>query len=362
MKKPLLTLVCLVLLSHFVQAQRIDKPTLTPKACTDAQKQKIQEGIGLHDARKYAEAVEKYDQVLSENPDCTLAMYELAITYYSMGEKTKAMETAYKGSKYKSDQLPLFYLAMANVIDDVGKPDEAIRIYNDGIKMLQGDPTMLPHLSSLHYNLGVTYLKQKKYTEAREELKKAVVYNFKYASPHYLLAVVYNGTKYKIPAFLAASRLVSLELATPRTQRAAAVIRDLLKPAPKDPKTGNTQIFFSLDAPKDEGDFGMYELLLGTLGVAKDDKDKNKSENEMFVDAVDTLISILGDDKKLSSSFVGRNYVPFMLELKKQGHVPTFAYMVLYASGNADALKWLQQNEAKFSEFTAWAQEYQLPK
>ena len=52
-----------------------------------------------------------------------------------------------------------------------------------------------------------------------------------------------------------------------RTQQAAAIIRDVLKPAPKDPKTGNTQIFLSLDAPKDEGDFGMYDLMLGTLGA-----------------------------------------------------------------------------------------------
>jgi tetratricopeptide (TPR) repeat protein len=362
MRKLLFSLICLVLLSTFARAQRIDKPTLTPKPCTDTQKQTIQEGIGLHDAKKYAEAAEKYQQVLAENADCTLALYELAMTYDTLGDKTKAMETAYKGSKYKSDELPLFYQIMANVIDDVGKPDEAVRIYRDGNKMLEGDPTMLPHLSSMHYNLGVTYVRQKKYAESREELKKAVIYNFKYPSPHYLLAIVYNGTKYKVPAFLAASRLVSLDLTSSRTQQAAAIIRDVLKPAPKDPKTGNTQIFLSLDAPKDEGDFGMYDLMLGTLGMVKDEKDKNKSESEMFVSAVDTVISLLAEDKKLASTFVGKNYIPFMLELKKRGHVPTFAYAVLYASGDADALKWLQQNEARLNDFAAWAKEYQLPK
>ncbi len=67
---------------------------------------------------------------------------------------------------------------MANAIDDVGKPDEAIKIYRDAIKMLD-DKRHDGHLSSLYYNLGVTYVRQKKYNEAGVELKKAVEYNNK---------------------------------------------------------------------------------------------------------------------------------------------------------------------------------------
>ena len=110
-----------------VSGQKIEKPTLTPKPCTDAQTEKVRDGITLHDAKKYSMAAEKYESVLAENPDCTLAIYELSMTYYAMGEKTKAMETAYRGSKYVSGELPLFYLTMANVIDDAGKPDAAKR-------------------------------------------------------------------------------------------------------------------------------------------------------------------------------------------------------------------------------------------
>lgn len=341
-------------------SQRIDKPTLTPKPCTDAQTQTVQEGITLHDAKKYSEAVEKYQQVLGANPDCTLVMYELAMTYYAMGDKTKAMETAYNGTKYKSDQLPLFYLTMANVIDDIGKPDEAIKIYRDAIKMLEGDADMLRHLSSIHYNLGVTYTKQKKYLEARTELKKAVGYNFKYASPHYLLSIVYNGTKYRVPAFLAAARFLSLEQNTGRSQAAARVIRDVLKPAPKDAATGNINIILDLNAPKDEGDFGMYEIFLGTLTTIKGEKDKNKTDDELFVDAIGTLIALVDEDKKLKSSFVGKNYVPFLSDMKKRGYAEVFGYMVLLISGKSSAESWLRSNDAKLGEFLAWAKSYQL--
>src|SRR5688572_22322707 len=196
MRTVFITTALVFAMTFGVTAQKIEKPTLVPKECTGAQQLTIREGIKLHDTKRYPEAVAKYQQVLAENPDCTVALYELSFAYYVMGEKTKAMETAYKGSKYKSEHLPLFYLTMANVIDDVGKPDEAVKIYRDAIKMLEAGQDTRQYLSSLHYNLGLTLFRQKKNDDARVELKRAVEYNQRYPSPHYLLSVVYNSTKY----------------------------------------------------------------------------------------------------------------------------------------------------------------------
>lgn len=358
MKKHLLFLCLVAGLTSASVAQKIEKPTLVAKECTAPQKQIVREGIDLHDAKKYGEAVAKYQQVLAENPDCTLALYELSMTYYAMGDKVKSMETAYRGSKYKSEDLPLFYLSMANAIDDVGKPDEAIKIYRDAIKMLEGEKDMLHHLSSVYYNLGVTLVRQKKYTEARAELKKAVAYNAKYPSPHYLLSVVYHGTKYKVPAFLAAARFISLEFNTQRSEVAARLVRDILKPAPKDEKTGNIQIFMDFNAPKDEGDFGMFDLFLGTLTTLKDKDDEKKSESEIFAGAVSTLIALVAENKDLKSTFVGKNYIPFVAEMKKRGYAEVFAYVVLHHSGDPNAMKWLTANEPKLKEFLEWAKTY----
>lgn len=250
---------------------------------------------------------------------------------------------------------------MASVLDDVGKPKEAIKIYQDAIKILEGDKQFTNYLSSVHYNLGVTYIREKQYDDARQELKRAVEYDFKYASPNYLLAVIYNGTKYKIPAFLAAARFISLESNTTRSQAAAAVIRDVLKPAPKDPKTGNTQIFLNMGAPKDEGGFGMYELLLGTLTTVKNEKDKNKTDNEMFVEAFGTVIALIDEDKNLKSTFVGKNYVPFVAGMKKRGFAEVFGYLVLYVSGTESSMTWLKAHDAKLGEFLTWSKSYQAP-
>lgn len=342
-----------------VYAQKIAKPTLSPKPPTETQKRTINEGIALHDAKKYDEAIAKYEQVLAENPDYTLAIYELGLTLYTKGDRIKAMETAHRGAKYKAEELPLFYGLMANLIDDVGKPEEALKIYRDAIKMIGDDKELAHHLSSLYYNVGVTYSRMKKYDEARAELRKAVEYNPKYASPHYLLAVVYKGSKYDVPAMLAASRLLSLDLNSQRTKQSAAIIYEGLKPARKNAQTGEISINLDFLAPKDEGDFGMYEIILPTLSAVGEEKDgKKKTESEAFVDAFDTLASLLSEDKKLKSTFVGKNYVPFLADMKKQGHTKTFAYLILFLNGQPDGQKWLSENETKLEQFVNWAKAY----
>ena len=361
MNRLVLVVITTIVFTVSSTAQKIEKPTLAPKPCTEAQRQVVREGVALHDAKKYDAAVAKYQQVMAENADCTVVMYELSMTYYAMGEKEKAMETAYKGSKYKSDELPLFYLTMANVVDDVGKPDAAIKIYRDAIKMLEDEKDSAPYLSSIHYNLGVTFVKQKKYNEARAELKKAVEYNPQYASPHYLLSIVFNGTSYKVPAFLASLKFLSLELNSQRSKITANLVREILKPAPKDGKTGDINIFVNMDAPKDEGDFAMFELFLSTLATVKGKEDEKKTEEEMYVEAIGSMIALVAEAKGVKSTFVGKNYVPFATEMKKRGYAEVIGYLVMHHTGNQIATAWLGKNEVKLKEFIVWSKAYSGP-
>lgn len=360
MKKHLLLVLFIALCCVSISAQKLGKPTLTPTEPTAEQKLLIQEGIEFHDEKNYDEAIKLYQQVLKENPDCDLAIYELTLSYYYKKDFPKALETAYKLVQYKGKTGILGFAILANIVDDQGNPKKAIEIYQSAIKELEGDPQYQAHLSSLYYNLGVTYTRQKQSKEAREALKNAVLYNFKYPSPNYLLSEVFYSSKYKIPALLAAGRFLTLELNTSRSNRAAAIFLDILKAAEKDEK-GNIQLFLDLNAPKDEGDFGGIELFLGTLTTVKSDKDKNKSEAESFADGVNTLIALLSENKKLASTFVGKTYLLFMVEMKKQGYVKHFAYLILQQNGNTEAREWLIGNGEKTLAFLNWAKDYQPP-
>ena len=363
MKRLSCAVLLLLAVTLQILSQRVDKPTLTPIQCTESQKATIAEGTVLHDGKKYDDAIAKYQDVLNENPDCLSALYELSMSYYYKGEKSKAMEAAYKGSKYKSDQLPLFYLTMANVLDDIGKGNEAVQVYIDGIKILEGNKDMRPHLSSLHYNLGLSYRRQKKDTEAREEMKLAIIANDRYASPHYQLADIFYFGKYKIPALFAAARFISLEYNTDRSKRAAALVYNVLGSTAAQ-KGADNKIVIGLDvgAPTDEGDFGPAELIMSmvdALGKSDDSKTKSQTAEEKFIDRLDSVISFLDPkDKKLNSTFSAKAYFPFMLEMKRLDFVRPFGYIVLVHTGNEAALTWIRNNDKQVTDFLTWAKNY----
>ena len=363
MKKLSCFMILLLAGSFPVLSQRVDKPTMSPTPCSDAQKTMISQGVVLHDAKRYDDAIAKYQDVLKENPNCTNAMYELSMSLYVKGDTTKAMETAYNGSKYKSDELPLFYLTMANILDDIGKSKEAQQIYIDGINILKDNKEMRPHLSSLHYNLGLSYRRQKKEVEARAAMKQAIIANDRYASPHLQLADIFYFGRYKVPALLAAARFISLEYDTDRSKRAAAVIYNVLGSTSAQ-KGADNKIVIGLDfgAPTDEGDFGPAELMMSmvdALGKSDDAKKKNQTSEENFIDRLDSVIGFLDPtEKKLKSTFSSKAYFPFMLEMKRLGFVKPFGYIVLVHTGNKEAVNWIRNNDKQVSDFLAWAKSY----
>lgn len=346
-------------------SQKLGKPTLTPANMTAEQNQTVREGIVLHDAKKFAEAIAKYRAVLKECPECVGAMYELALSLFDSGNNSEAMEWAAKGTKYISDELPLFYVMIANKLDEHGKPDDAIKVYLDALKVLKGDERFRRYRASVYFNLGVTYLSQKKYDDAKKVLKFAIENDYRYASPHFLLAYILDGTRYKIPALLAASRFISLEMTTPRAKTAASMIDKTISGATQKGPKGEIVINLDLMAPKDEGDFGAAELLFAIIDKAGPDADEEKtamSPEDRFADRFDRLIAFLDPkDKGMKGTFVAKNYFPFMLEMKQRGYVKVFAYSVLSTLGNANAAKWLMANRDALDEFHAWARSYELP-
>lgn len=360
--KNLLFALILCLAALAVNAQKISKPTLTPVPETAEQTAAIREGIDLHDAKNFDAAIVKYNSVLAENPDSTLALYELAMTYYTKGDLQNAMETSVRGSKYKADTLPLFYGIMANILDDLEKPEEALKIYKDALKILDGDPKFIRHIAEIHFNMGITYFRMNKLLEARNEAKKAIELDYSAHSAHYILSELYYGSQYKVPALAAALRFSTIELNTTRSKRTSAIVMLVLAPAKKS-EDGSINIFMNLNAPKDEGDYGMYELLLGTLGVIDKDKEKGekpKTEAERFQDSLSTFIGLLGGDKKLKETFVGKQYVPFLIDLKAAGHLEALANLIRFQSGvgGEESKQWITANIAKISAMNKWAKEY----
>ncbi|MFN3329863.1 MAG: tetratricopeptide repeat protein, partial [Pyrinomonadaceae bacterium] len=215
-------------------------------------------------------------------------------------------------------------------------------------------------ISSVYFNLGITHSRQKKAKEAREAFKKAIEHDFAYPSPHFHLSINFYISGYRVPAFLAAARFVTLELNTQRTSNAVKLLLEILRLPQKNEKD---KIVIAINPQqleqRDEGNFTFYDtFILPTLTVVKDKKDKNKSEIEIFADAFERLMEILIEDEEIATTFVGKNYIPFFAEAKNRGYLKIHAYLILQQNGNKEAEKWLLDRESKVVEFVRWAREY----
>ena len=352
-----------VLLSIAVRADAFyDGPKQIPVPSTEGQKALIKEGVALHDKGEYDAAIKKYAEVLAENPSDVAALYELSYTLAAKKEYQKSIETARKGTQYKSELLDQFYLVIANDLDDMGQRDKAISAYREGLAISAGN-------FLLHYNLALVYDKQQKWDEARKELKTAAMLNPMHASSQLLLAVEFSRSKFRVPSLLAAARFLVLEPNSSRSDQALAIMQQALSAGvgPGD-KPGNISIMIDPNSNKEEGDFASAELVLqisrvaGSLG--KKDNQGKKSEGEVQVHQWNVFLSVFAEnpDKKKHPEFVFNYYVPYFLEMNKRGFVEPFVYHILQKSGTAGVTEWLAANQIKLDQFLEWSKQYNWPK
>lgn len=356
-KRIVATIATLLLFATAVQAQKLPEPKLEPTPSTPAQDQLIREGISLHDRGDFDGALSRYEQVLKENPNNVLALYETAFAYFEKKEYQKTLEYAYKLAQFKSDLLPRVYVQIGNAQDELGDPKKAIETYKAGLKLV-------PSTSLIHYNLAITYNKLGEYEEARKAVKKSAGFNPQHPSSQLLLASLFDRGAYKTPALLAACRFLVLE---PNSQRSAGALNLVAKSmqagvAPgKDANTIN--IFVDTSTKKDEGDFGAIDLVISlTKAAEKMDAKKDKTEMQLLVSSFETTFAVLGEQKADASKFTWKYYVPYFVEMKKQGHVEAFVYYINQRRGSPEVNEWLLQHRQTLASFLAWSKAYPWPK
>jgi tetratricopeptide (TPR) repeat protein len=337
--------------------QQLPEPKLAPSPSTDKQRSVIREGISLHDKGDYDGAVRKYEEVLTENPANTIALYEMGYSYSAKGDYRKSLEAAYKGAQYKSDQLRDFYLLIGNNLDLLGKADDAIDVFRRALKLY-------PDEALLHYNLAITYWHANKSDDAKKSLKSAVAANPAHAGSHLMLASVFFGGGYKTPALLASARFLTLEADSKRAPLGLRIFREVLGGgASQGAKPGEINVVVDVNAKKDEGDFTSVDTVLGlTAAAALSDKGK-KTEAERLVSQMETVVSILAEqsEKKSQGAFVYRYYVPYFVEMKSKGYTEAFAYNALRGSGLPGVSEWLGSNSGRVMQFLLWSKNYPWP-
>lgn len=338
----------------------------------DAAKGKVHEGVELHDQAEYKKAIKKYDEALKLDADNPLAMAEKALTLNAMGEFEKSaalcQEIILKHNNAR--EIPMVYVTYGNCMDQLGRPEASLRVYEEGIKIL-------PNMYMLQFNKGVTLYGMDSLASAHLALQRSARLNPYHPGTQALLAEVLEKDGNNVPAVLAICRLLVLEPEGERARRYLPRLQRLTTGQVSTDKKGNTTIHIdsgSLDALEDtvlrENDFRKAEAsmtLLGSLNLAAMVTDALRKEGvettpssaaTRMESQLGLLASTLKADRAENHGFYWDYHASWFIAVNDAAHLRTLCYLVNADSDDKAVRVWLDANGDKVEDYYAWEKEH----
>jgi tetratricopeptide (TPR) repeat protein len=311
-------------------------------AQTDVSKDLVKQGVVLNDAGKYDEAIAKYNEALKADPDNLTADYEMGFTLYTAGKGKDAIPFLEKiiaspnGNKYETCDL------LGSIYDDNKDPDNAIKYYLMGINDN-------PRFEKTHFNLGITYLRQKKYAESEASEIEAIKLDQKHASSQRIYAIATYSDNKKIHSLLAWCSFLLLEPQSERSPQAFAYIRDILYKGIKPKDSKNVTITVS------DKDMGTENFLLPMTVLAATLDKKNLSAVDSLTLQLTEVFKVAGEVKEgTNGDFYSNFYAKFFNKLALSGNMPAFVRYISLRVYKADDLAWLNINKKALDNLDLW--------
>ncbi len=308
----------------------------------------VNRGIALFEAGKYQESVNEYEKALSLDSNSPLVNYEIAYSYFVMGEHEKAIMHIDRILKIKSKFQNLAYIVKGSCYDEMKKTKKAIKTYKAGIKKYPED-----HL--LRYNLALTYYRSKAYEAAEYELIEGIYANSIHASSHLLLAKLNKEQGKRIPSILSLYFFLLLEPDTGRSKDALKMLEDQVYNRVRK-KEGNS-FEISIGSPDLEDDFSTVNMMLSLKAAMNVSEDKgNKTKAELFVETTENLFSILKETSEDKVGVYWDVYVHLYTQILESDHLEAYCYYISQSKGEI-LQNWFDENEQSFNSFTKWISE-----
>jgi tetratricopeptide (TPR) repeat protein len=331
-------------------------------AQTDKVKVLVNEGVTLHDKGEYESALKKYDEAIAADASYINSFYEKSYTLYAMKKLEECIDLSKQIIKHFPDDelLKGVFVHYGSALDDLGKPENAIKVYNEGLKKF-------PNYFLLNFNKGVTYLVMKEDEKAYPCFQDALITNPFHASSYYQVAGLIKSSNH-IPAILSFIMHLVLEPKTERSVASFNALKELMYGNVK--KTGDNNVTITMDASmfdtkktkKQPDNFRMQEMLFTMSSALDKDSVMNsvtKTDIEKFDLKLQLLINSLKEGEK---GFFSERYVSFFKKVKENNFTMIVSRLVFTNTNDERNAAWLKTNTAKTDEFYKWLKEYQWPK
>lgn len=319
----------------------------------------VQEGIVLHDAGKYPEAIEKYKAALEADKYNIDALYELALTYSYNGDSQDCIDVCKRAMKLKMGDFSLknFYVTLGSAYDNLKDPDKAIKTYNEGLRKF-------PDFYLLHFNKGITLTNMQEYDDALSAFENAVSLNPLHSSSHYYIMLL-NEKSNRIPTIMSAGMVIILENGSKRAGMAYTIFSDAMQ-AGVSRNGNNVTINISADVldkknKKKESNFSMAEMMMSLMAASKDDKAIDsiaKTPADKLSFQLQMLANSLCTGRKDGKGIYWKMYAPFYADMKEKDYMTIFSHIILLQMKDADNQQWIEGHKSDVDTFMDWVKNY----
>jgi hypothetical protein len=322
---------------------------------TDSLAVMLKEGVRLNDQGDYTGAIARYDAILAKNDRYFSAYVEKTITLAQSGRYQDCVDLSQRLIKEfpNGKGFEHVYDTYGSAMDALGKPDEAIRIYEEGIQKF-------PDFYLLPFNKGMTEFSQKKNGAAIIDYETAIRLHPGHASSHlYLAYAVYPANR--MAAAMAMATFMLLEMEGPRAQKNLPLLLKMLggNVEKKDDQQINiTMSSDAADTSKKEDDFRVTELMMGLMTASAMGA---KAKDTSAIKQLTVKLEVLGIANPEKKGFFTHTYVPFFAGLKKADLLEVAAHLIYWSSGDEDNQRWLKRHAGKMDDLEKYLHDWMEP-
>lgn len=310
-------------------------------------KELVSQGTELHDQGKYDEAIAKYKAALDIDKNSTVANYELSYTYMVTEQYDKAIKFSKEVIDQNKDNQYGAYIVLGSSLDMLGKPDEAIKTYNEGL-------LKFPNSNLLNYNLALTLYNQKEFDKAEKAIIDAILAKPTHGSSHLVLSAIMQSKGERVKALLPLYYFLMLEPNSRRSRSNYINLKNLLKQGVEKENDKKVNVTVPFSASKDSV-FGAAEMMVSMLEASKfEDGNKNKPEMDLFIETNRGFFSILGELKKDNKGIWWDLYVSKFYDLVQTKNQEAFSYYISQSENSDIINNWIANNSDKIAKFKEW--------
>ena len=306
----------------------------------------ISQGVQLHDAGQYKEAIAKYKEALAIDSKSDIVNYEIAYSYFANKQYDEAINYSNLVVKGKSKFQEEAYMVLGNSYDLSGEYSKAVKSYQKGL-------SKFPKSNLLHYNLALTYFNNKDLKKAEKSGIEAVKSKPRHASSHLLLSVIMDRQGKRVQSLLPAYYFLMLE---PNSKRSLIYYDILLGQLGKGvERTDAKSINISISPNGLDDEFGAAELMVSMYAAKRyTDEDSTKNDYVLFAETNKDIFNLLESLKKGNKGFWWEFYVDTFADLVKTNNDEAFSYYISKSKNDEIVNTWMQANTDKLHDFEVW--------